>query len=898
MTNPDTEKDVLTIPILDGTNYSEWSVQMMILLRYKELLHVCEKEPKPGISTTAINRWTKASYDAVNLITACISHKVFSEVIKLKTTNSYLLWTKLKDKYASKKATNRGRVWMNLLCSSYQGNIQQYVTQSRKIIVELESVGILLAPDLLSFTILGKLMGDPKVHQYVELLTLNEDLVGNPEEVLSKLEDFHNNSILQESQTNSPASALISENYGTFKITHYCANGKHNTKCTNHTREECYAENPHLQPPCRDKRRRPLPNHNASAHVSTAQALVTGRESSITQDLIIDCGATHHMFNDKNLFLSFSEISPMKVSTGDSPSTLVAIGLGTVKLICQEKPFTLENCLFVPDLNCNLVSLLQLFDKKLVINQCRNHFTLESNGATIVRGSIVNNLMKVRYSIAQALLSQASANHWHQRLGHPGPAVLRSMGLPTDFINCQTCDFNKAHLSPFKSHFDHVSLPLDCVHIDLVGPIIPPSISGFQYFLTIVDQFTSFKITCFLKNKSDDFEEFIRERTFMENLHNRKLRKLVSDRGGEFLNHKFKTLSEKDGFQHVTSPSKTPQHNGFAERANQLILVKTRCILNHSKLPKDYWEEAVRTATAFSNVVPTPSRDNKSPFLLWRGLPPRLKNIQMFVCQAIIALQKGHREWKFGPSGSEGILLGFENDNTSYRILRTLDRKVIVTRHATFNEDLFPGITGSSGELTITWNSGDWPAGMVDEVHTAASAPVDEFRADGPTPEGTASMVDESHMHREEVASTAEGIQASLPPSPRPRIKVIGPWHPTLITSDILEQNILPYTRRANALVTTTNNDPKTFCQALQLANKDSWVKAINKELGSMANLGRDNLGKVVEHKARLCAQGFTQSPGIDYKKTYSPTSRFNSLRTLIAFAATNSLSFHQIDVK
>ncbi|MBW0521134.1 hypothetical protein O181_060849 [Austropuccinia psidii MF-1] len=170
--------------------------------------------------------------------------------------------------------------------------------KSRKIILELESVGILLAPNLLSFTILGKLMGDPKVHQYVKLLTLNEDLVGNPDKVLSKLEDFHNNSILQESQPNPLASALISENPGPFKITHYCANGKHNIKCTNHTREECYAENPHLLPRCCDKRRRPLPNHNASAHVSTTQALVMIRESSpITQDLIIDCGATHNMFN-------------------------------------------------------------------------------------------------------------------------------------------------------------------------------------------------------------------------------------------------------------------------------------------------------------------------------------------------------------------------------------------------------------------------------------------------------------------------------------------------------------------------------------------------------------------------------------------------------------------------
>ncbi|MBW0474740.1 hypothetical protein O181_014455 [Austropuccinia psidii MF-1] len=274
-------------------------------------------------------------------------------------------------------------------------------------------------------------MGDSKVHQYVKLLTLNEDLVGNPDKVLSKLEDFHNNSILQESQPNSLASELISENPGPFKMTHYCAN-------------------------------------------------MTRRESSpIMQDLIIDCGATHHMFNKKNLFLSLTEIPPMKVSTGDSSSTLAATGLGTVKLICHKKPLILENCLFVPELNCSLFSLLQLFDEKLVINWCRHHFTLESKGLTIVRGSIINNLMKVKYSTPKAFLSQVTLNHWHQQLGHPGPSVLRLMGLPIDVINCQTCELNKAHLLPFKSDFEHVSLPLDCVHIDLFGPITPPSISGF-----------------------------------------------------------------------------------------------------------------------------------------------------------------------------------------------------------------------------------------------------------------------------------------------------------------------------------------------------------------------------------------------------------------------------------
>ncbi|MBW0480158.1 hypothetical protein O181_019873 [Austropuccinia psidii MF-1] len=53
-----------------------------------------------------------------------------------------------------------------------------------------------------------------------------------------------------------------------------------------------------------------------------------------------------------------------------------------------------------------------------------------------------------------------------------------------------------------------------------------------------------------------------------------------------------------------------------------------------------------------------------------------------------------------------------------------------------------------------------------------------------------------------------------------------------------------------------------------------------------------------VEYKARLCAQGFSQTQGSDYDKTFAPTGRLNSLRTLVAFACKNNLCFHQIDVK
>ncbi|MBW0535357.1 hypothetical protein O181_075072 [Austropuccinia psidii MF-1] len=60
----------------------------------------------------------------------------------------------------------------------------------------------------------------------------------------------------------------------------------------------------------------------------------------------------------------------------------------------------------------------------------------------------------------------------------------------------------------------------------------------------------------------------------------------------------------------------------------------------------------------------------------------------------------------------------------------------------------------------------------------------------------------------------------------------------------------------------------------------------------------QNHLNEIVEHKACLCAQGFTQTPGLDYGKTYAPTGRMNSLQTLIAFAVSRNLSFHQVDIK
>ncbi|MBW0583595.1 hypothetical protein O181_123310 [Austropuccinia psidii MF-1] len=107
--------EAASIPILDSTNYAEWNAQITILPWSRELLDVCKNDLPLDATTTAKNKWNKASFDAVSLITSRVSHRVLIEVVKHYSKNAHLLWTKLEEQYPSKKAINRGRVWMQWL---------------------------------------------------------------------------------------------------------------------------------------------------------------------------------------------------------------------------------------------------------------------------------------------------------------------------------------------------------------------------------------------------------------------------------------------------------------------------------------------------------------------------------------------------------------------------------------------------------------------------------------------------------------------------------------------------------------------------------------------------------------------------------------------------------------
>ena len=56
--------------------------------------------------------------------------------------------------------------------------------------------------------------------------------------------------------------------------------------------------------------------------------------------------------------------------------------------------------------------------------------------------------------------------------------------------------------------------------------------------------------------------------------------------------------------------------------------------------------------------------------------------------------------------------------------------------------------------------------------------------------------------------------------------------------------------------------------------------------------------GEVERYKACFVAKGYPQQSGIDYKETYSPIAKYDSIRAIFAIAATYNMDMTQFDIK
>jgi transposase InsO family protein len=112
-----------------------------------------------------------------------------------------------------------------------------------------------------------------------------------------------------------------------------------------------------------------------------------------------------------------------------------------------------------------------------------------------------------------------------------------------------------------------------------------------------------------LKSKDEALHYFNTYKAKVENQLERKIKRLMSDRGGEYFSDDFSDFCVKHGFIHESTLPYSPQSNRVVERKNRTLTDLVNTKLETSRLSKEWWGEAILTACHVLNKVPTKNKE-------------------------------------------------------------------------------------------------------------------------------------------------------------------------------------------------------------------------------------------------------------------------------------------------
>ena len=314
------------------------------------------------------------------------------------------------------------------------------------------------------------------------------------------------------------------------------------------------------------------------------------------------------------MLLSFQRVHGGTILFGNKGKSSI-IGSGDVDL---SEMIKIKEVNLVEDLQYNLLSVSQLCDQGIneVRFTTRDVKVVSPKGHILLKGKRVGSTYIFDYDFSLTLpvcLSAISAvsQLWHKRLGHASLYLLDKLhkkelvrGLPKvnveDMSHCSACSRGKMTRSTFKSKkIVSTTVPLELIHMDLCGPMRTQSYGGNRYIFVLVDDFSRYTWTLFLKSKDQAFTAFSDLLLMLENRYQTRVRSLRSDNGLEFVNSQFIEFCCERGISHEFSSPHTPQQNGVVERKNRTLEDMARTMLIASKLPQRFWAQAVDTSMLY-----------------------------------------------------------------------------------------------------------------------------------------------------------------------------------------------------------------------------------------------------------------------------------------------------------
>lgn len=889
---------------LDGTNYRTWKFQINAILRSQDLLGIVNgtnAKPAEMAAEKDKKEWQQKDGKAMAILFASVNAEQATHLLDCKSAKGIMdLLENLHRKKSDVRIMTLYEEYFSLKMSDDE-TVSTYFSKVRTIASELEDQGEKLSDNLKMCRIVSSLT--PKYQNFrsiwynVKENRTMDTLLSQLQLEEDQLRKNERDSMTSESTTTDAAFSAKHIDTQKKKKKPSLSERQAKSKChqcgqVGHWKRDCVVQSGDSGSKSN--------NNNKNGKTVSYSAIDETLAADYHDVWISDSGASRHTTYRRDWFKSFSSCcgqSGIKIANDD---TLDVEGSGTIEIEAfidgNWQAQILEDVRFVPKSKVNLFSVNQLSSKGYDTN-------FEEMGCTVKRrsdGKVVsvgykdsNNIVRMAFrhkTIERACasiekVSADSLQQWHRRLGHVNVATIKAMcsngsvsGIKlTDQSSffCEECQLGKMHRSSHPVSEQKVLEKGECIHIDLCGPMEQTGVGGVRYGMVLKDEGTGFRFVYFLKQKSDVVEYMADFLLKASNVWNAKVKHIRYDNGKEFINSDVHELVSKHGIVLDRIAPYTPEQNGVVERENRTIGESARTMLIASGLSKSLWPEAMRTAVYMLNRTTNKKNTKQTPYELWFGEKPYLGHIKVFGTTGFVHIPKNGRK-KWDAKAKKVYLVGFEATPKNFRLYDPETQKVKVSCDVNFNENFI-----RSEYVTISGNDES-----IDK--TVSTESNDEGSNDG---NQTMNSTDDSNEKKEERRHALR-------------------QNPTKVSK---------YDANLGCLAIFI--EPDTYEEAVQSDHGTEWKRAIEEELQS---LNENDTWEIIDKpkdcmnvvgskwvfklktapneeprfKARVVAKGYSQSDGVDYKETFAPVVRYDSVRVVLALAAADDMEIVQFDVK
>nr|GEV36707.1 retrovirus-related Pol polyprotein from transposon TNT 1-94 [Tanacetum cinerariifolium] len=567
-------------------------------------------------------------------------------------------------------------------------------------------------------------------------------------------------------------------------------------------------------------------------------------------------------------------------------------------------------------LNHNLFSVGQFCDADLEVafrqSTCYIH-DLKGNDLLIV-------------TLSQAWL-------WHRRLSHLNFNTINLLSkndivvglLKLKFVKdhlCSSCKLGKVKRKSFQSKTNPSSKRrLQLLHMDLCGPMRVASINGKRYVLVIVDDYSRYTWTHFLRTKDETPEVLIEFLMLVQRGLHAQVRIVRADKGTKFLNRILHAYFASEGILHQTDGENLDKMKekgdacifvGYStqSKAFRVFNKRTRVIVetihvNFDELPQ----------MASDHVSSDPGPECQRTALEHDSLSPGLQS-QENVTQADRTITASNELDLLFSLMFDELLNGSSQVVSKSSAVTTADGPNQRQQQNTtlLNNQTTPDPTCQvpTHAPTVASTKNINQAEMVEEY---AQVENDEFINIFCTPvqdrgETSSRHVDSSNMHTFYLHHPSEHRWTK----DHPLEQVIRNPSQSVRTRHQLESD----GKMCMFTLTVSRTESKNIKEAMA---DSAWIESMREELHQFDRLDvwelvdrplcknvinmkwlwknkRDEENTVIRNKSRLVAKGYAQKEGIDFKESFAPVAGLEAVRLFIAYAAYKSFTVYQMDVK